>query len=263
MNQLTPLILVTNDDGVYAPGIHALAKTIQEIGRHIIVAPEQDNSAVSHSLTMHKPLRVKNISENTFTLDGTPTDCVTIGIGKILPEKPALVISGINPGGNLGDDVTYSGTVSAAIEGTMHGIPSIAVSLAGEEPYRFKTAAAIAAGVSRMVLERGLPPDTLLNVNVPNCTMKKIKGIKFTRQGRRTYDGAIKETFDPWNRLHFWIGGGTPSWDKGNDTDSSAIEEGYISITPIHLDLTNYKALSHLKNKWREADLLGLLPAKK
>jgi 5'-nucleotidase len=261
MKTATPCILVTNDDGVFAPGLQALAAACRQLGRTVIIAPTQDNSAVSHSLTLHKPLRVRELEENIFTLDGTPTDCVTIGIGKILPERPVLVVSGINPGGNLGDDVSYSGTVSAAIEGTMHGIPSIAVSLAGDRPFRFETAAEIAAAVGALVIQRGLPVDTLLNVNVPNISREKINGIRFTRQGRRTYANAIQETFDPWGRKHYWIGGGTPSWDEGTDTDSSVVDSGHISITPIHLDLTNYNALDSLKKKWQQADLLDRFAA--
>ena len=257
-----PYILITNDDGVFAPGLQALAGACRQLGRTVIIAPAQDNSAVSHSLTMHKPLRVRKLEENIFTLDGTPTDCVTIGIGKILPERPVLIVSGINPGGNLGDDVSYSGTVSAAIEGTMHGIPSIAVSLAGDRPFRFETAAEIAASIGALVIERGLPTDTLLNVNVPNIGREQINGIRFTRQGRRTYANAIQETFDPWGRKHFWIGGGTPSWDEGVDTDSSVVDSGHISITPIHLDLTNYNALDSLKKNWRQVDLLDRPAAK-
>lgn len=246
----TPQILVTNDDGVFAPGLVALAGAMRAIGRPVVIAPEQDKSAVSHSLTMKKPLRVRKLEADTYTMDGTPTDCVIIGIGKILQKKPALVVSGINPGGNLGDDVSYSGTVSAAIEGTMLGVPSLAVSLAGEDPYCFDTAAAVAGKVAQMVLLQGLPKDTLLNINVPNLSLDEIRGVKFTRQGRRGYDSAIKETADPWGRLHYWIGGGTPSWDNGTDTDSKTILSNQISITPIHLDLTNYEALKYLKKEW-------------
>lgn len=250
------IILVTNDDGVYAPGLKALFMAMQDLGRPVIIAPEHDNSAASHSLTMSKPLRVKKLDRDVYTIDGTPTDCVIIGVGKILKERPALVISGINPGGNLGDDISYSGTVSAAIEGTMLGIPSLAVSLVGEEPFHFKTAETVAMRVAKAVLDRGLPKDTLLNINVPNYDLHRISGLRFTRQGRRVYDNAIKETFDPWGRKHFWIGGGTPTWDKGNDTDSNGILSRSISITPIHLDLTNYDALEYLKKEWQESALI-------
>jgi len=244
-------ILITNDDGVSAPGLRELFSALQHLGKPVIIAPEQDNSAVSHALTMSRPLKVNRMEENIYSINGTPTDCVTIGINKVLAEKPALVVSGINPGGNLGDDVSYSGTVSAAVEGTMLGVHSMAVSLAGDKPFHYEVAARVAAKLAAMILDRGLPRDTLLNVNVPNLARPDIKGMRFTRQGRRTYDNAIKETHDPWGKQHFWIGGGTPVWDNNDlQTDSSAIFEGFISITPIHLDLTNYEALDHLRREW-------------
>ena len=246
-------IMLTNDDGVHAPGLKMLFQQSLDLGKTVIVAPEHDNSAASHSLTMNRPLRVREIAENIYTINGTPTDCVTIGIGKILPQKPDLVISGINPGPNLGDDVSYSGTVSAAIESTMLGIPSIAVSLAAEsEPLHYGTAAAFVARLAKIILEKGLPKDTLLNVNVPNTASEGIEGVAFTRRGRRLYDDAIKETFDPWGRKHYWIGGGTPSFDAGEDTDSAAISVNKVSITPMHLDPTNYEALKFLQKDWAE-----------
>jgi 5'-nucleotidase len=246
-------IMLTNDDGVHAPGLKMLFQQSLDLGKTVIVAPEHDNSAASHSLTMSRPLRVREIAENIYSINGTPTDCVTIGIGKILPQKPDLVISGINPGPNLGDDVSYSGTVSAAIESTMLGIPSIAVSLAAEsEPLHYGTAAAFVARLAKIILEKGLPKDTLLNINVPNTASEGIEGVAFTRRGRRLYDDAIKETFDPWGRKHYWIGGGTPSFDAGEDTDSAAISVNKISITPMHLDPTNYEALKFLQKDWSE-----------
>ena len=244
-------ILVTNDDGIHAPGLQILFKESQKLGKAVIIAPEHDNSAASHSLTMNRPLRVREIDENFYAINGTPTDCVTIGIGKILSQKPDLVISGINPGPNLGDDVSYSGTVSAAIESTMLGIPAIAISLAAEsEPLHYATAASFVVRLAKIILKKGLPPDTLLNVNVPNTTSDKIGGVVFTRRGRRLYDDAIKETWDPWGRKHYWIGGGTPSFDAGEDTDSAAISVNKISITPMHLDPTNYQAIKHLQKDW-------------
>ena len=249
------LILITNDDGIHAPGLQVLYQKSRMLGKAVIIAPEHDNSAASHSLTMNRPLRLREIDENIFTVNGTPTDCVTIGIGKILPQKPDLVISGINPGPNLGDDVSYSGTVSAAIEATMLGIPSVAVSLAVEsEPYHYETAGKFIVKLAGLILEKGLPKDTLLNVNVPNTASEKIAGVAFTRRGRRLYEDAIKETYDPWGRKHYWIGGGTPSFDSGEDTDSAAISVNKISITPMHLDPTNYEALRLLKESW--ADVL-------
>ena len=244
------LILVTNDDGIHAPGLTVLAEAMTQLGAVVVIAPEQDNSAVSHALTMTRPLRVRELAPDRLAVDGTPTDCVTLAIGMVLPTRPALVVSGINPGPNLGDDVSYSGTVSAAVEATMLGVPALAVSLAGEEPYRFDTAAGFAVQLARRILEHGLPRDTLLNVNVPNLAAAQIAGVRFTRQGRRVYDGAIQETFDPWGRRHYWIGGGTPCWDKGEDTDAQAILADCVSITPLHLDLTNHAALRKLRGEW-------------
>ena len=246
-----PLILVTNDDGVNAPGLAVLRKAMQSLGRVVVVAPLRDNSAVSHSLTMDRPLRVIQIEEDIYAIDGTPTDCVTIAVEKILTEKPALVASGINPGANLGDDISYSGTVSAAIEATMLGIPSFAVSLAATgDLFCYEVVAKYAERVGRDILLRGLPRDTLLNVNVPAGTADEIRGVRFTRQGRRVYEGAIKETSDPWGRKHYWIGGGTPLWDSGEDADANVMLAGFVSITPLHLDLTNHDALACLRQQW-------------
>ncbi len=246
------LILVTNDDGVYAPGLMALTEALQKVGRVVVVAPNRDNSAASHSLTMQRPLRVKELGVDRYSVDGTPTDCVILAVGKILAEMPDLVVSGINPGPNLCDDVSYSGTVSAATEGTMLGIPSFAVSLVCEEPCNYNLAAQFAGRLARMILNQGLPPDTLLNVNVPPGEVADITGIKFTRQGRRKYEDAIQETNDPWGRGHYWIGGGTPVWDEGENTDAQAVKDGYISITPLHLDRTNYGALDYLSKGWAD-----------
>ena len=248
-------ILLTNDDGIHAPGLQLLFQQSRELGRITIIAPEHDSSAASHALTMNRPLRVREIAENVYAVNGTPTDCITIGIGKILPQKPDLVISGINPGPNLGDDVSYSGTVSAAIESTMLGIPAIAVSLAAEsDPLHYETAADFSIRLAQIILAKGLPRDTLLNVNVPNTPADRIEGVLFTRRGRRLYEDAIKETHDPWGRKHYWIGGGTPSFDAGEDTDSAAISVNKVSITPMHLDPTNYEALKLLRKEW--SDLL-------
>ncbi len=247
---MKPLILVTNDDGVYSKGILNLFKAIKTIGKAIVVAPDREKSAVRHSLTLHRPLKTEKIEKDVFALNGTPTDCVTIAVSKVLKRKPDLVVSGINRGGNLGDDITYSGTVSAAIEGTILGIPSMAVSIVGEKDYYFSTASKYAKIIAQMILSEGLPADTLLNVNVPNVTAGKINGAIFTRQGKRIYDNAVQEMLDPRGAKHYWIGGGIPLWEEGNDTDFYAVKKGYVSITPIHLDLTNFEALNHLKNKW-------------
>ncbi|MBF0566609.1 MAG: 5'/3'-nucleotidase SurE [Nitrospirae bacterium] len=246
-----PLILVTNDDGVGSDGLMALYEAMKEIADTVVVAPDRERSATSHSLTMHRPLKVVEVQRNVYTVNGTPTDCVAIGLEKILRRTPALLASGINRGGNLGDDITYSGTVSAAIEGTLMGVPSFAISVAGEGGYIFKTAAAFAKKIAMIILRKGLPKDTLLNINVPNLPEGDLAGVKFTKQGKRVYKNAIHETFDPWGRQHYWIGGGTPSWEDDEDTDFLAVESRCISISPIHLDLTNYDALSCIKREWK------------
>lgn len=247
-------ILVTNDDGVHSAGLMALFKAMKGLSSSIVVAPDRERSASGHSLTLHRPLKVEELRENVWSVNGTPTDCVAIGAEKILPERPSLLVSGINRGPNLGDDITYSGTVSAAIEGTILSIPSFSISLcvAGRENPHYETASVFASEVARYVIEHSLPYDTLLNVNVPNRPLGEIRGIRFTRQGKRIYSGAIKETFSPWDEKFYWIGGGSPLWEHGEDTDISAVIEGYVSITPIHLDLTNYEALGLIKRHWAE-----------
>jgi 5'-nucleotidase len=204
---------------------------------------------------MHRPLKVEKLKKNIFSVNGTPTDCVAIGINKILTEKPSLVVSGINKGANLGDDVSYSGTVSAAMESTLMGIPSLAISLVIDKQSKkstlyFETSSKIAGEIGRYILQKSLPYDTLLNINVPNVKMDSIKGIKFTRQGKRVYDDAVHDILDPNGNPHYWIGGGEPSWEEGTDTDIQAVQRGYVSITPIHLDLTNYEALQLLRVNW-------------
>ncbi|MDR3631911.1 MAG: 5'/3'-nucleotidase SurE [Desulfocapsaceae bacterium] len=244
-----PLILLTNDDGITSPGLQTLQAAISPLGQVVTVAPDRDNSAVSHSLTMNRPLRVQRLTESSYTLDGTPTDCVSIALGKILKRRPDLLISGINAGPNMGDDISYSGTVSAAVEGTMYAIPSMAVSLAGEPPLDFIRAGKVAARLAAMILARGLPENTLLNVNVPGNPL--IAGTKVTRQGRRIWENSIQETRDPRGRCYYWIGGGTPLKDSAEDTDVHAIRTGYISITPIHLDHTNHEGIFHLRDDWQ------------
>ncbi len=243
-----PLILITNDDGINSPGIQALEEALSPLGDLVIIAPDRDNSAVSHSLTMNRPLRVTELTKNRFTLDGTPTDCVAIGLSKLLEKKPDILISGINSGPNLGDDISYSGTVSAAVEGTMYSVHSMAVSLAGTVPYDFSLASQIALALAKKILHQGLPENTLMNVNVPEG--KGMRGLRVTRQGRRLWENSIQETLDPWGRKHYWIGGGTPLRESGKDTDVHAVQEGYVSVTPIHLDLTNHEGIFHLRDDW-------------
>lgn len=245
-------ILVTNDDGIDSRGLKVLAKALAFLGRVSTVAPDRERSAASHALTLHKPLRVSQRGPRRYSINGTPTDCVNLAANGILRDKPDLVISGINKGANLGDDVTYSGTVSAAMEGTLLGIPSIAVSQAGEAPFHFETATAVIVKLVRLIKQNGLPPDTLLNVNVPNVAAGRIRGIRMTRLGKRLYDhNSIIKKKDPRNKTYYWIGGNREGWEPGRNTDHQAIESSHISITPIHLDLTNYQAIRKLR-KWEE-----------
>lgn len=249
---IMPVILVTNDDGIHSPGLIALFRAMQELGDAYIVAPDRERSATSHSLTLHRPLLIEKIKERFYSINGTPTDCVILGVNKILPARPALIASGINKGANLGDNITYSGTVSAAKEGTIIGIPSFAISLVtGREhskPLHFDNASAFATKIGRFILEKSLPPDTLLNINIPDTEKDKIRGIKLTRQGKLVYNNSIQEIYNPVGKKHYWIGGGQMNVEYGKDTDIQAIEDSYISITPIHRDFTNYEALRFLKN---------------
>ena len=235
------VLLLTNDDGVHASGLAALATALDGLGDVYVIAPEREQSACGHALTLHRPLRVAPLAERRFAVNGTPSDCVNLGVLGFLPEKPVLVVAGVNHGSNLGDDVTYSGTVSAAMEGTLLGVPSVAVSLvSGAE---FGPAAEVARLIAMRVLATGLPRKTLLNVNVP---AQPAQGVRLTRLGHRVYSEKIVEQLDPRGRTHYWIGGGEPEWEDLHGTDMGAIHEGYVSVTPLHLDLTNHPALDQL-----------------
>ena len=240
-----PVILVSNDDGIDSEGIIALASSLKRAGEVYVVAPDRERSAAGHSLTLHKPLRVDEVGRRMYAVNGTPTDCINLAVNGILPKRPDLVVSGINKGANLGDDVTYSGTVSAAMEGTLLDIPSFAVSLATKRKLPFEAAANFAVKLARHILRHGLPRDTLLNVNVPPT--KTIKGYRITRQGKRIYDNAIIEKVDPRGKKYYWIGGNELKWEGDHETDFYAVSKKYISITPVHLDMTNYDSIVELK----------------
>lgn len=241
-------ILISNDDGINSEGIHKLHETLKKMGEVYVVAPDRDQSAVSHSLSLFRPLRLEKITEYVYSVDGTPTDCVNLAINGILRDKkPDLVVSGINKGENLGDDITYSGTVSAAMEGTLLGIPSIAVSLVGREDYNFDYALHYTDLISEYVLVNGLPKDTLLNVNIPNTASENINGIRITKQGKRLYDEPIVEKIDPRGKKYYWIGGNELGFLDIENSDLVAVKEGYVSVTPIGLDLTNFNHIEKLK----------------
>lgn len=242
-------ILVTNDDGIGVPGLRSLARSLGRVGRVIVVAPEKDMSAVSHALTLTHPLRVRRHADDVYSVDGTPTDCVNIGIFNLMRKDVQLVVSGINRGYNLGDDVTYSGTVAAAFEGTLLGYPSIAVSRAARPASGFsgsnwphdpedtyEGAAAFAADLAREVLQRGMPDDTLLNINVP---LPPLRGVTTTRLGKRIYKEGVIERVDPSGRQYYWIGGTPPEWIDDARSDYAAVTQGRVSVSPLHLDLTN------------------------
>ena len=248
-------ILITNDDGIHSPGLRALKESLAPIGKVVIVAPDRDNSAISHALTMNRPLRLTKLDEDVYTLDGTPTDCVSIALGKVLDRLPDLLVSGINSGPNIGDDISYSGTVSAAIEGTMYAVSSMAVSMAGEPPLDYAKADALIRELALRVMAQGLPANTLMNVNIP--AESEMRGVRVTRQGRRIWKQAVQEVKDPRGRVHYWIGGGTPLLDSGKDTDVRAVGEGFVSISPIHLDLTNHEGISYFKEDLRLEKLPG------
>lgn len=240
-----PRILVTNDDGIFSEGIKRLAAALSPVGEVFTVAPDQERSAAGHSLTLQSPLRAKLVGPNRWSVDGTPTDCVNWGVLHLLKEdRPRLIFSGINLGLNLGDDVTYSGTVSAAFEGTLIGISSVAVSQEIETGFTFDAAADFAERLARRLLEEPLPPGTLINVNVPAGTPA---GVRVARLGKRRYGETVIEKTDPRGRPYFWIGSTIPTGDAEEGTDISAIAEKNISMTPLHLDLTDYRSIEMLE----------------
>jgi 5'-nucleotidase len=237
------VILVTNDDGVHAPGLAALASALDELGDVYVVAPDREQSAVGHALTLHRPLRVTTIGERRFSVNGTPSDCVNLAVLGLLPERPILVAAGINHGSNLGDDVTYSGTVSAAMEGTLLGVPSMAVSQSDPETGTLEGAQAVAKLVASRVLVEGLPAKTLLNINVPPGPLA---GIRVTRLGHRVYQEKVVRETDPRGLPYYWIGAGPPVWSEDEASDIAAVHRGMASVTPLHLDLTHHGALQRM-----------------
>jgi len=243
------LALLTNDDGINAQGLLTLKREISKISQVWVVAPDREQSATSHSLTLHYPLRITKIADKFYSVDGTPTDAVMLAVYGILKKRPDIVISGINHGPNLGDDVSYSGTVAAAMEGTILNVPSIAVSIANWNPKHFDSAAKFVRKLALFVLKNGLPKNTYLNVNIPD-RKETIKKYKITHLGKRVYNDVVIEKMDPRGKKYLWIGEQSPTWEKEKDSDFSAVKKGCVSITPLHLDMTNYKAIDQIKN-WR------------
>ena len=250
-------LLCTNDDGILAYGLECLVRAAEPLGEITVVAPDREQSATSHSLTLHHPVRPIRHAERRYQIDGTPTDCVMLAVQGLMPEPPDFVLSGINHGSNMGEDVLYSGTVAAAMEGLILGIPSIAVSFAGgdlrAEPELLTNAVEpLSRLLAHLTTLPAFPRDTLLNVNIPSCPASEIRGVRLTRLGRRVYSNSLTPMKDPWGRDIFWIGGGSATWRGESDSDFQAVLDGYISVTPLHLDLTHFDMLASSGSWWRE-----------
>jgi 5'-nucleotidase len=248
-----PNILLTNDDGYQAPALAALARALSAVGTVTIFAPDHNWSAAGHTKTMHKPLRINRgaLADGTplYTTTGTPSDCVGLALLGVVAERPDLVVSGINQGANLGHDVTYSGTVAAAMEGVVYGIPAIAASQEeSEDGHRgdLNFAAGLVADLARRVLAEGLPANCLLNVNFPDVPPGEVRGIQITRLGRRIYRDVVIERHDPKGRPYYWIGGEPPAGEPEPGTDVGALNDGYVSVTPLNLDLTDQSLMKNL-----------------
>jgi 5'-nucleotidase len=243
-------ILITNDDGYGAEGLKALEESLAEIGTVWVIAPDREQSGQGHALTLNDPLRFHKRGPRHFVVQGTPTDCVYLGIHAILKAegRPRLVVSGINRGYNLGDDITYSGTVSAAFEATLMSLPAFAISqeIGADSAMDFGAAGRFAGVLAREILERGMPADTLFNVNVPR---RVPRGVRVTHQGRRIYPGGVIERLDPKGRTYYWIGSQSADWEDDPKSDFAALADGFISVTPLHLDLTNYKVMDQVR-RW-------------
>ncbi len=244
-------ILVTNDDGIHAEGLRALALALRPLGNVTVIAPDREQSAASHALTLHRPLRIKKVEEGILSVDGTPTDCVLLAVhGFMKLKKPDLVVSGINHGPNMGNDTSYSGTVAAAVEGTFLGIPSVAVSLATWAEADFAPAGDVAHDLVKTFLSHGIRPGMCISVNIPAIPRASMKGVRVTRLGKRVFRDVIVEKTDPRGKLYYWIGGEDPTWEADELSDFNAVSEGYVSVTPLLLELTDYKAIVEME-AWR------------
>ena len=245
-------ILVCNDDGIDAPGIYALVQELKKLGNVSVFAPDKQQSAVGHAITMNYPLRVTKFAKNRkffgYAIEGTPADSVKLAARTLLDEKPDLLVSGINHGSNTAINVIYSGTVSAATEGTVLGIPSIAVSLTTYNEPDFRFAAKFARKLATFILKKGLPEGTLLNVNIPPVKEKEIRGVRITRQGKTRWDDTFEVRRDPANKEYYWLKGKLEVLDRSPDTDQIAVMNNYVSITPIQLDVTDYKTLKKMRD---------------
>jgi len=249
-------LLLSNDDGILARGLETLEKAATPLGDVWVVAPDREQSATSHSLTLHHPLRPVQLGPQRWQIDGTPTDCVMVAIEALLPQRPDFVLSGINHGPNMGEDVLYSGTVAAAMEGLALGVPSIAVSFAGrilrsDDHLLEDHIPTLTRLLQHLTSLNAFPADTLLNVNIPAVPANAVKGVKLTRLGRRVFSDSLTKMKDPWGREIVWIGGGSVAWSGSDDSDFRAVRDGYVSVTPLHLDLTAKDRLDDAERWWR------------
>ncbi len=242
-------ILCSNDDGILAPGLALLADVCREVADVTVVAPDREQSGTSHSLTLHRPLRPARRPDGAIQVDGTPTDCVMLAMEALMPTRPDFVFSGVNHGPNMGEDVLYSGTVSAAMEGVMLGVPGIAISFTGHHPETMDTyRETLVRLVRRITSAPDFPGHTLLNINLPDRPADAVEGVRVTRLGSRYFSDSLTRMQDPWGREIMWIGGGTITWTGGEESDHVAVAEGYISVTPLQMDLTNFGLIEAVRS---------------
>lgn len=241
-------LLLSNDDGIHAEGLKLLAEALAPLGKISVVAPNRNRSAASNSLTLERPIRAQEIAENWYSVDGTPTDCVHLAITGLLKDEPDIVVSGINNGANLGDDVIYSGTVAAAIEGRFLGLPAVAISHTSFQPNFLRDAAQVSATMIESLANTALPSDVIININIPDVAKSELKGVQTTRLGNRHKAEPVIESQDPRGKPIYWVGAAGPEQDAGEGTDFYAINNNYVSVSPMHLDLTHYKAMQAVES---------------
>jgi len=241
-------LLLSNDDGIQAIGLRLLADALSQMGKITVVAPNRNRSASSNSLTLDRPIRAQKMSDNWYSVDGTPTDCVHLAITGLIDEEPNIVVSGMNAGANLGDDVIYSGTVAAAMEGRFLGLPAVAISITSFQPSYLEDAAQVSYEMISKLTSTQLPNDVIININIPDLPKGEIKGIQTTRLGNRHKAEPVIQSEDPRGKPIYWVGAAGPEQDSGPGTDFHAIKNGYISVSPMHLDLTHYKAMQEVSD---------------
>ncbi len=241
-------LLLSNDDGIDAIGLKSLAEAMAPLGKISVVAPNRNRSAASNSLTLERPIRAQEVAKDWYSVDGTPTDCVHLAITGLLKDEPDIVVSGINAGANLGDDVIYSGTVAAAIEGRFLGLPAVAISLTSFQPKFMQDAAQVSAKLVANLTDTTLPSDVIININIPDVAKNEIKGMQTTRLGNRHKAEPVVEAQDPRGKPIYWVGAAGPEQDAGIGTDFHAVNNNYVSVSPMHLDLTHYKAMQDVED---------------